>query len=33
MKLIDRLWDIVLVVLLIVFLANLIYGGISHVVR
>jgi hypothetical protein len=33
MKLIDRLWDIVLVVFLIAFLANLIYGGISHVVR
>lgn len=33
MKLIDRLWDIVLVILLIAFLANLIYGGISHVVR
>jgi hypothetical protein len=33
MKLIDRLWDIVLVIFLIAFLANLIYGGISHVVR
>lgn len=33
MKLIDRLWDIVLVILLIAFMANLIYGGISHVVR
>jgi hypothetical protein len=33
MKIIDRLWDIVLVILLIAFMANLIYGGISHVVR
>jgi hypothetical protein len=33
MKLIDRLWDIVLIILLIAFMANLIYGGISHVVR
>lgn len=33
MKIIDKLWDIALVIFLIAFLANLIYGGISHVVR
>lgn len=33
MKLSDKLWDIALVVLLIVFMANLIYGGIIHVIR
>jgi hypothetical protein len=32
MKLSDKLWDIALVILLIVFMANLIYGGIIHVV-
>jgi hypothetical protein len=29
----DKLWDIALVVLLIAFMANLIYGGIIHVIR
>jgi len=33
MKLSDKLWDIALVILLIVFMANLIYGGIVHVTR
>jgi hypothetical protein len=33
MKLSDKLWDIALVILLIVFMANLIYGGIIHVAR
>jgi hypothetical protein len=28
----DKLWDIALVVLLIGFVANLIYGGIRHVI-
>lgn len=33
MKLSDKLWDIALVILLIAFMANLIYGGIVHVIR
>ena len=33
MKLSDKLWDIALVILLIVFMSNLIYGGIAHVIR
>ena len=32
MKLVDKLWDIALVVLLIAFMANLIYGGILHAI-
>jgi len=28
----DKLWDIALVVLLIAFMANLIYGGILHAI-
>jgi len=32
MKLVDKLWDIALVVLLIGFVANLIYGGILHAI-
>jgi hypothetical protein len=33
MKIIDRLWDVALVILLVIFVANLIYGGINHVIR
>jgi hypothetical protein len=33
MKPSDRIWDIALVILLIAFMANLIYGGIVHVIR